>query len=155
MPTARPTCSWTSAKARRSWLQHLGNAVRLRGPQRFRAGARCAEGQDGGRPIPRPRASAIFDRLDKAGAKIARLPDPCQLPKACKNPVEMEGMRKAHIRDGAALSKFLCWFAREAPDGQLTEIDAAEELEGFRKATGALSDLSFDSISGGGANRRA
>jgi Xaa-Pro aminopeptidase len=74
--------------------------------------------------------------------------DPCQLPKACKNPVEIEGARKAHIRDGAALSRFLAWISREAPNGQLTEIDAAEALEGFRIATGALSDLSFDSISG-------
>ena len=57
-------------------------------------------------------------------------------------------MRKAHVRDGAALSKFLCWFAREAPNGHLDEISASQQLEGFRKATGALSDLSFDSISG-------
>jgi Xaa-Pro aminopeptidase len=78
---------------------------------------------------------------------VLRLGDPCQLPKACKNPVEVEGMRKAHIRDGAALAKFFAWFAREAPKGALDEISVAKELEGFRKATGALTDLSFDSIS--------
>ena len=75
-----------------------------------------------------------------------------QLPKACKNPVEIEGTRQAHIRDGAALSKFLCWLAREAPQRNLTEIDAAKTLEGFRAQTGALRDLSFDSISGAGPN---
>ena len=96
---------------------------------------------------PATAASAIFDRLRKAGAKILRLPDPCQLAKACKNSIEVEGMRKAHIRDGAALARFLCWFAREAPKGKLDEIAASEKLEGFRKADGALSDLSFDSIS--------
>ena len=42
--------------------------------------------------------------------------------------------------------------AREAPGGHLTEIDAAQTLEGFRRATGALTDLSFDSISGAGSN---
>ena len=83
---------------------------------------------------------------------VKRAADPCQLPKACKNPVEIEGTRKAHIRDGAALSKFLAWMAREAPGGHLTEIDAAQQLEGFRRATGALRDLSFDSISGAGSN---
>jgi Xaa-Pro aminopeptidase len=83
---------------------------------------------------------------------VIRGDDPCQLPKACKNPSEIEGARKAHIRDGAALSRFLCWFAREAPKGTLTEIAAAEALEGFRRATNRLSDLSFDSISGAGAN---
>ena len=127
-------------------LQHLGNSVRLRAPNEF---APALDGLAGKTVVadPATASSAIFDRLDKAGAKVTRLPDPCQLPKACKNPVEVEGARKAHIRDGAALSKFLCWFDREAPNGQLTEISAAEQLEGFRKATGALSDLSFDSIS--------
>jgi Xaa-Pro aminopeptidase len=72
------------------------------------------------------------------------------LPKACKNEVELAGTRKAHIRDGQALSRFLAWFAREAPKGSLTEIDAVEKLEEFRRATGALKDVSFDSISGAG-----
>jgi Xaa-Pro aminopeptidase len=54
------------------------------------------------------------------------------------------------VRDGQALSKFLAWFASEAPKGQLTEIDTVEKLEGFRAATGALKDVSFDSISGAG-----
>ena len=97
---------------------------------------------------PTTGAAAIFDRLTKAGAKVKRGGDPCQLPKACKNPVEIEGARKAHIRDGAALTKFLAWFAREAPNGQLTEIEAAKTLEGYRLQTGSLRDLSFDSISG-------
>ncbi len=57
-------------------------------------------------------------------------------------------MRKAHVRDGAALTRFLAWMAREAPNGHLNEIEVAETLEGYRRATGALTDLSFDSISG-------
>ncbi len=127
-------------------VQHLGNSVRLRPPSGF------APALDGLRDKtvaadPATAAAAIFDRLEKAGARLVQMPDPCQLAKACKNSVEVEGMRKAHIRDGAALTKFLAWFAGEAPKQQLTEISASEKLEGFRKASGALADLSFDSIS--------
>jgi Xaa-Pro aminopeptidase len=39
------------------------------------------------------------------------------LPKACKNPLEIEGMRKAHIRDGAALARYLAWFESNAAGG--------------------------------------
>jgi len=130
---------------------HLGNAVRLRDPEEFEAALDALKGKvvlaD-----PAAAASAIFDRLSRMGAKILRAPDPCLLPKACKNPLEIEGMRKAHLRDGAALSKFLAWFSVASADGRLTEIEAAEALEGFRAATGCLKDLSFDSITGAGSN---
>ena len=132
-------------------LQHLGNAVRLRDPKDFPPALDALRGKTVVTD-PMTASSAIFDRLTRAGAKIRRAADPVQLPKACKNPVEIEGSRKAHIRDGAALSKFLCWLAREAPRGNLTEIDAAKTLEGYRAQTGALRDLSFDSISGAGSN---
>jgi len=131
--------------------KHLGNAVRLKAPSEFVPALDAMKGKiviaD-----PTTASSAIFDRLKKAGAKVKPAADPCQLPKACKNAVEIEGARNAHVRDGAALSRFLAWLAREAPGGHLTEIDAATQLEGFRRATGALSDLSFDSISGAGSN---
>ncbi len=130
---------------------HLGEDVRLAPARDFEAALDALKGKTVVAD-PATAAAAIFDRLNKAGAKVKQGADPCQLPKACKNPLEIEGTRKAHIRDGAALSRFLCWFAREAPRGVLTEIDAAEALEGFRRATGCLSDLSFDSISGAGAN---
>ena len=132
-------------------LQHLGNAVRLRQPEEFAPSLDALKGKTVVAD-PATASAAIFDRLNKAGAKIKRGADPVQLPKACKNPVEIEGTRKAHIRDGAALSNFLHWLAREAPNGRLTEIDAAKTLEGFRARTGSLRDLSFDSISGAGSN---
>jgi Xaa-Pro aminopeptidase len=130
---------------------HLGNSVRLRAPSEF-VGALDALAGKSVLADPATAAAAIIDRLGKAGAKIKYAPDPCQLPKACKNPLEIEGMRKAHIRDGAAMARFLCWFEREATGGHLTEIAAAEQLEGFRRATGCLSDVSFDTISGSGPN---
>ena len=127
--------------------QHLGNAVRVRNPKEF---APALDALAGKAVIADPNwtAAAAFERLEKAGAKIKRMADPCQLPKACKNAVEIEGARQAHIRDGAALTRFLAWVSREAPNGHLTEIEAAEALEGFRRQNGALTDLSFDSISG-------
>ncbi len=132
-------------------IAHLGASVRLAPMADFTAALDALRGKTV-LVDPATAASAISDRLGKAGAKVKNGPDPCQLPKACKNPLEIEGTRKAHIRDGAALSRFLGWFAREAPNGELTEIAAAEALEGFRRATNYLSDLSFDSISGAGSN---
>jgi Xaa-Pro aminopeptidase len=132
-------------------VKHLGNAVRLRPPGEFVPALDALKGKTVVAD-PMTAAAAIFDRLKKAGARIRTAADPCQLPKACKNPVEIEGTRKAHVRDGAALSQFLAWLAREALGGHLSEIDAATQLEGFRRATGALTDLSFDSIAGAGPN---
>jgi Xaa-Pro aminopeptidase len=127
--------------------KHLGNAVRVRAPSEFNSALDALKGKN---VVADPTwtAAAAFDRLAKAGATVKRGVDPCQLPKACKNPVEIEGSRKAHIRDGAALTNFLSWMAREAPNGEITEIQAAETLEGYRKKAGSLTDLSFDSISG-------
>src|SRR5690606_11221382 len=74
------------------------------------------------------------------------------LPRAKKNAVEIEGARKAHRRDGAALSRFLRWFEEHGQTGEVTEIDAAQKIEAFRESTGELRDLSFDSISSAGPN---
>ncbi len=58
----------------------------------------------------------------------------------------------AHRRDAVALARFLAWIDREAPSGALTEIDAVEALERFRRDTGALKDVSFPTIAGTGPN---
>jgi Xaa-Pro aminopeptidase len=130
---------------------HLAGGVRLRAAAEFPAALDALKGKvvlaD-----PATAAAAIFERLAKAGARIKQASDPCQLPKACKNAAEIAGMRSAHIRDGAALVKFLAWFDAHSGSGELTEIEAAERLEAFRRETGCLSDLSFDTISGAGAH---
>jgi Xaa-Pro aminopeptidase len=69
-----------------------------------------------------------------------------------KNITEIEGTRTAHHRDAVALTRFLAWIDREAPKGTLTEIDAVEALETFRRDTGALKDVSFPTIAGTGPN---
>jgi Xaa-Pro aminopeptidase len=139
------------AKRTPELMAHLGNSVQVHAPDQFVIALDAMKG----RSVlvdPSTAAAAIFDRLTAAGAKIRQGADPCQLPKACKNSLEIEGMRRAHIRDGAALARFLAWFETNAAGGELTEIDAAETLEGFRRATGCLSDVSFDTISGAGSN---
>nr|WP_300983879.1 aminopeptidase P family protein [Roseicyclus sp.] len=94
-------------------------------------------------------AKAILAASD---AVITEAADPCLLPKARKHPAEIAATTAAHLRDGAAMAHFLCWFDQEAPKGQLTEIDCVRALEGFRRDTGALKDISFDTIAGAGAN---
>jgi len=93
-----------------------------------------------------------FQTLEAAGAKVVRAQDPTILSRAAKNAVEIEGARKAHIRDGAALAAFLHWLATEAQTTPQDEIAVVSKLEGFREATGALKDLSFDTIAGAGPN---
>jgi Xaa-Pro aminopeptidase len=91
-------------------------------------------------------------RLQAAGATLVRDADPVALPKACKNPVELNGIRAAHRRDGAAVSRFLAWLARESKAGGLREIEVSDRLQALRAETGKLRDLSFDTISGAGPN---
>ena len=77
--------------------------------------------------------------------------DPCLLPKACKTEAELNGMRAAHLRDGAAMAEFLRWFDTVALH-RPSEIELAMKLEECRRATGELLDLSFETISGAGPN---
>src|SRR5262245_57184240 len=97
-------------------------------------------------------ADALSRLISGAGGKPVRGNDPVSLLKAVKNITEIEGTRTAHQRDAVALARFLAWVDREAPSGALTEIDAVEALETFRRQTGALRDVSFPTISGTGPN---
>ena len=129
----------------------LGAAVTLETPEAL-APALAALG---GRKVlvdPGVSSAWYFDRLAAAGAEVVRGMDPCTLPRATKNAVEIEGARQAHIRDGAALARFLHWIDTEAQQTLPDERQVAEALERFREATGALKDLSFDTIAGAGPN---
>ena len=97
-------------------------------------------------------ADALSRLISDAGGKVTRGTDPITAMKAVKNATEIAGTHAAHIRDGAAVSNFLCWFERQAPSGKLTEIDAVAALETFRRDTGLLKDVSFPTISGTGPN---
>jgi Xaa-Pro aminopeptidase len=97
-------------------------------------------------------ADALVRIVMQNGGVPLRGPDPIAGMKAVKNPTEIAGAKAAHLRDGAALAKFLAWFDREAPSGQLTEIDAVQALESFRHESGLLKDVSFSTIAGSGPN---
>ncbi|HPE30950.1 MAG TPA: aminopeptidase family protein P, partial [Parvularculaceae bacterium] len=90
--------------------------------------------------------------LRETGARVVDMTDPCALPRACKNDIEIAGARSAHVRDGAAISQFLYWVATSAQGGDIDEITASKKLEEYRAASGKLADLSFDSISAAGPN---
>ncbi len=132
----------------RAWL---GNEVRLETPDDLPAALTELKGK---RVLVDPGQSSAwyFDTLAKAGAEVVRGDDPCALPRACKNSVEIEGTREAHRRDGAAVTQFLHWLATDAQARTVDEIEVVTRLEGFRQATGALKDLSFDTIAGAASN---
>jgi len=83
---------------------------------------------------------------------VAYSDDPCQRPKAIKNETEITGSRAAHKRDAVAMCRFLAWFDEAAATGNLDEIQAARQLEQFRRETNELREISFDTISGAGPN---
>src|SRR5256885_9221987 len=131
--------------------QHLGNGVRLHERSEFESA--LAHLKDKTVVVDPERAvAAIFEALDKAGARALPLRDPTILPKAIKNPAEIAGQKAAQTRDGAVISKFLRWIDEQAPTGDVDELKASDHLEALRRENEELRDLSFDSISGAGPN---
>ncbi|WP_297799455.1 aminopeptidase P family protein [uncultured Brevundimonas sp.] len=129
----------------------LGNEVTLEAPEALPEALASLSGQ---KVVIDPSISSAFyfEALEEAGATIVRAMDPCAIPRACKNEVEIEGSRRAHIRDGAALTRFLHWVDTVAQKELPDERGVVEALERFREATGELKDLSFDTIAGVAAN---
>jgi Xaa-Pro aminopeptidase len=131
--------------------KHLGNGVRLHERSEFESALSGLK--DKSVVVDPERAvAAIFEALEKAGAKILPLRDPTILPKAIKNPAEIAGQKAAQTRDGAAIVRFLHWIDDEAPKGEVDELIASAKLESLRREAPELRDLSFDSISGAGPN---
>jgi Xaa-Pro aminopeptidase len=131
--------------------QHLGNGVRLH----ERAEFETALAELNGKTVvvdPERAVAAIFEALERAGAKVVPMRDPTVLPKAIKNPAEVAGQKAAQERDGAVISRFLRWIDEEAHKGDVDELKASDHLEALRRQNPELRDLSFDSISGAGPN---
>ena len=131
--------------------QHLGNGVRLHDRDAFEGALTELSGKTVA-VDPERAVAAIFEALDKAGARIVAVRDPTILPKAIKNPVEIAGQKAAQERDGAAISRFLRWVEEEAPKGEIDELTASDRLEALRRENPEIRDLSFDTISGAGPN---
>lgn len=88
---------------------------------------------------------AITSGLHKEITVINR-PNPSQLMKAMKNPIELANNRKAHIKDAIAMCKFMYWLKTKIGKETITEISASTYLETLRKEQGCF-DISFDTIS--------
>ncbi|KRB49546.1 aminopeptidase P family protein [Phenylobacterium sp. Root700] len=132
----------------RAWL---GNEVQLETPDELPGALTALKGK---RVLVDPSQSSAwyFAALHRAGAEVVRGDDPCALPRACKNDVEIDGTREAHARDGVAVTRFLHWLATDAQGRTVDEVEVVTRLEGFRQDTGALKDLSFDTIAGAASN---
>ena len=131
-------------------IAHLGPDVTLATPDSFLADIARLRG-----PVLLDFASApvaVHVALTDAGIAVVDGDDPCKFPKARKNDAEIAATREAHLRDGAAMVEFLAWLDEQTPKGRLTEIAVVQALEGFRRATNALHDISFDTICGSGPN---
>ncbi|MBC7951646.1 MAG: aminopeptidase P family protein [Rhodospirillaceae bacterium] len=126
----------------------LGSEITVHPPANL-TNALEALGRDGKRVRvdPAMAAYAVLDRLTQSGAKLDRGADPCALPKACKNRVELDGARAAHRRDGAALVRFFAWLATQ---DQVDELGATARLEEFRREGQHFQGLSFPTIAGSG-----
>jgi Xaa-Pro aminopeptidase len=131
--------------------EHLGNSVRLHSPSKFHEKLASLSGKKV-QLDPATTSQWIVNKLFDAKVDVIQADDPCLLPKATKNPIEVEGSRNAHIRDGAAVSKYLHWLSVHAAAGKIDEMAAEEQLRTFRAMGEKFKDLSFPTISGAGPN---
>jgi Xaa-Pro aminopeptidase len=135
---------------------HLGPQVEVLPYERF--GERLdALARERGRVWVDPNTTSrwVAERLAPSGggAFLYEEDSPILLAKAVKNEVELAGLRACHVRDGAALCRFLCWLERELARGAaLDEVQAAERLEAFRAEGEHFRGISFPSISAWGPN---
>ncbi len=132
---------------------HLGPDISLESPEAFEVALQHL-GKHGQHVIcdPAKTNSWIFSTLIQHGAHLTNGDDPCAMPKACKNAIEIQGAYAAHERDGVAVCQFLAWLAREIPKGRVTELQASAYLDESRQKQPRWEDASFPTISGAGAN---
>ncbi|WP_438470041.1 aminopeptidase P family protein [Vibrio alginolyticus] len=131
---------------------HVGAGVTVHHPEALQARLEKLTGKN---VLVDPATSNAWFKLvlQNAGASVVSKADPCLMPKAAKNAVEIAGMKACHIRDGVAMSKFLSWLDAEVVAGNLhDEATLADKLEAFRSEDPTLMDLSFDTISAAGGN---
>ena len=95
--------------------------------------------------------SIYFEDIISSKFRISKREDPTYLLKAVKNRIEMKNMINTHILDGVALTKFIYWI-KNINNKKITEVQAQNKLESFRKLNKAYLYPSFDTIAGSGAN---
>jgi len=84
--------------------------------------------------------------------RIIEKTDPIYFLKSIKNSIEIKNMKKSHMVDGIALTKFLFWLKKNFGKKKITEISAQKKLENFRKMNKSYKFPSFSTISGTGPN---
>lgn len=94
---------------------------------------------------------AIVRNIDDSNKIIDKM-NPTVLAKAVKNPVEVENTKKAHIKDGVAMVKFIHWLKNNVGKETITEVSAQEHLNHLRSEQEGNLGLSFETISAYGAN---
>ena len=128
----------------------LGHGVEIAEPGAMQAALESLSGQVV--RVDRAGSPVWFAQvLRAAGAEVVDGPDPCTLPKACKNPAEQAGARAAHARDAVAVCRFLHWLDT-ARTPVTSETDAAARLLAFRAEVDGFREESFPAISGAGPN---
>jgi Xaa-Pro aminopeptidase len=131
----------------REWV---GNQVDIQPFEQFPA---ALEAFNGRRVlVPRSAPAATSQILEANGAEVTSGDDPTSLPKARKNAAEIAGTRAAHLRDAITIARFLYWLDTEAQTGDVTELQASDQLEAYRRELEGFRDLSFPTISGAGPN---
>mgnify|MGYP001353121927 FL=1 len=95
--------------------------------------------------------SIFYEDIIKSKFKIIRKEDPTYILKSIKNKTEISNMIKTHIQDGIALTKFIYWI-KNINKNKITEVDAQNKLEKFRRKNKNFLYPSFDTIAGSGKN---
>ena len=134
------------------FAQHVGEGVSVHYPEALQTRLEALSGKS---VLVDPATSNAWFKLvlQNSGANVVSAADPCLMPKAAKNAVEIAGMKACHIRDGVAMSQFLCWLDDEVANARLhDEATLSDKLESFRRQDPTLMDLSFDTISAAGGN---
>lgn len=140
------------ARMPEGWQQHCGGELRLHSPAETAA---LLGAQAGKRVLADPATANAWSQqlLEQGGATLVAGTDPVLMPKACKNTVEVAGARAAHVRDGAAVVRFLSWLDAEQAAGRLyNEAQLADRLLEFRSGGEHFQGPSFDTISAAGSN---
>lgn len=93
----------------------------------------------------------ITDSLP-GGIEIIDEANPAELMKAMKNDIELENLRKAHVKDGVAMTKFMYWLKNNVGKIEMNEVTVADYLAKLRSEQEHFVDLSFGTIAGYGPN---
>lgn len=133
--------------------RHLGGSVEICDPLSLETDLRKM-GLRGLRVLCDPQSMPLWYSmvLQEAGAIIVDGTDPCLLPKAIKNPGELRGIREAHLRDGLAVTRLLCWLDMESQRRPVSEMEVCRKLLQLRAHHPLFVEPSFATIAGSGPN---